>query len=203
MTVLAALLLLLVQQLGAAIDRDPNTWYARLLKEQAGWMALPPVALAAAYVFLFFGFLSRRCERQADIFGCRAVSCANPNCGGHDETTDFPPRGAALCPTGIRTFTRALERVGLLNGFGGPEEDHHPRTLRGFIASTLGWLRAWQHSTMPRRVAFLLSLIDDPARERRFQRRVFLLRWGMMLGLGVLLAVLGEVVGWRELLKTL
>ncbi len=203
MTVLAALLLLLAQQLGAAIDRNPNTWYAHLIKEQAGWMALPPVILAAAYVFLFFGFLSRRCERQADIFGCRAVSCANPECSGHDPTTPFPPHGTSLCPTGIRTFTRALERVGHLNGYSGPEDDLQSRRLRGLIADLLGWLRAWQHSTMPRRVNFLLSLIDEPARERRFQRRVFLLRWGLVLGLGTLLVVLGQAVGWRQLLQTL
>jgi prepilin-type N-terminal cleavage/methylation domain-containing protein len=28
----------------------------------------------SAYVFVVFGFLSRRCERQADLYGCRAVS---------------------------------------------------------------------------------------------------------------------------------
>lgn len=30
--------------------------------------------LVSAYVFLVFGYLSRRCESQADLFGCRAVS---------------------------------------------------------------------------------------------------------------------------------
>lgn len=32
------------------------------------------VLLLASYVFVVFGFLSRRCERQADVFGCRTVS---------------------------------------------------------------------------------------------------------------------------------
>ncbi len=40
------------------------------------WAQLPFVGLAFAYIFVVFGFLSRRCERQADVFGCRAVSCA-------------------------------------------------------------------------------------------------------------------------------
>src|SRR5205823_12163326 len=44
---------------------------------------LPLVASLGAYIFVVFGFLSRRCERQADIFGCRAVSCANVACLGH------------------------------------------------------------------------------------------------------------------------
>jgi Zn-dependent protease with chaperone function len=38
--------------------------------------AVPLLALLGAYLFVVFGFLSRRCERQADIFGCRTVSCA-------------------------------------------------------------------------------------------------------------------------------
>ncbi len=51
---------------------------------------LPLVVLLGAYMFIVFGFLSRRCERQADIFGCRTVSC--------------------------EVFIEALEKVARLNG---------------------------------------------------------------------------------------
>jgi STE24 endopeptidase len=34
------------------------------------------LAMVSVYVFVVFGFLSRRCERQADLYGCRAVSSA-------------------------------------------------------------------------------------------------------------------------------
>jgi Zn-dependent protease with chaperone function len=64
---------------------------------QAEWLqrleSLAPavvVAVLAAYIFVVFGYLSRRCERQADIFGCRTASC--------------------------NSFINALEKVGLLNG---------------------------------------------------------------------------------------
>jgi Zn-dependent protease with chaperone function len=47
----------------------------------AGWggsaqVAAGPalLALVSIYVFVVFGYLSRRCERQADLFGCRTVS---------------------------------------------------------------------------------------------------------------------------------
>jgi Zn-dependent protease with chaperone function len=47
----------------------------------ADWMASAEIAagpilllLVAVYVFVVFGYLSRRCERQADLYGCRAVS---------------------------------------------------------------------------------------------------------------------------------
>jgi Zn-dependent protease with chaperone function len=51
---------------------------------------LPLMGLLGGYIFVVFGFVSRRCERQADIFGCRTVSCA--------------------------VFIAALEKVAWLNG---------------------------------------------------------------------------------------
>jgi hypothetical protein len=56
---------------------------------------------------------------------------------------------------------------------------------------------------MPRRVNFLLSLIDNPARERRFQRSVTLLRWTLLGGLAALLYALGQAVGWRALMQVM
>ena len=58
-TVLSALMLLLAGRLESEGVELP-TW-------AEGWIALPPFLLAAVYVFLVFGFLSRRCERQADV----------------------------------------------------------------------------------------------------------------------------------------
>lgn len=202
MTVIAALVLLTHQFVKDTYAHDPGAWYVRLAAENGGWVALPPVVVAAAYIFLVFGFLSRRCERQADVAGCRAVSCANPHCTGHDLLTVYAERGNALCPTGIRTFARALERVELMNGLGGPDPGE-PRSLGDAVRAVFGWLRAWQHSTIPRRVGFLLSVIDDRGRERRFQRRLKVLRWGLVLGLTAALVALGEAVGWRELLAAI
>jgi hypothetical protein len=171
--------------------------------EYEGWLVLPPVFAAAAYIFVVFGFLSRRCERQADVFGCKAVSCANPSCEGHDADTVYPVGGKSLCPTGIRTFARGLERVGLVNGVNGADFGPPRVTLRGLLRGLFAWVRAWQHFTMPRRVAFLMSLLEDPKREARFQRRVTLLRWGLLLGLAVLLVALGEAVGWKALAQVM
>src|SRR5205807_5024914 len=107
--------------------------------------------LAAAYIFVVFGYLSRRCERQADIFGCRAVSCSQPDCVGHTEMSAFPERGAGLCGTGIKTCARALDRVYAVNMHGGHDDDG--RTSSGTVLrGVFGWLRAWQHSPMPHRV---------------------------------------------------
>jgi Zn-dependent protease with chaperone function len=194
MTVLAGVLILVGQQLTAARVEVPE-WAEDVV-------VLTPVAVVAAYIFLVFGFLSRRCERQADVYGCRAVSCSDPNCRGHDAKTVFPEHARGLCPTGIRTFVRALERVGYVNGHVG-DEPGRGRSLGVLVREFLGWLKAWQHSTMSRRVAFLLGLIENPARERRFQRSVLVLRWGLVLGLVAALYALGDAVGWHTLLQVL
>jgi Zn-dependent protease with chaperone function len=188
--------------LGDTLDGMISPATAVQFKAYFRWLALVPVTVMAGYFFLVFGFLSRRCERQADVYGCRAMSCGNPACTGHDADTVYPPRAAGLCPTGIRTFTRALERVHYINGAGSPAEPD-PRSLGGLVRGVFGWLRAWQHWTIPRRVAFLLSLIDDPARERRFQCRVKVLRWGLVVGLVAALAVLGTAAGWQKLLDAM
>jgi Zn-dependent protease with chaperone function len=136
--------------------------------------AVPVVGLLLSYILVVFGFLSRRCERQADVFGCKAVSCGRADCPGHDPDAPPPPR-LALCPTGIRTFIRALERVADINGIS--------RDRPGFLQS-------WQHSTIARRVDFLQRLLVEPRAEARFQYRVALVKWSLLLSLGLVLLVL-------------
>jgi Zn-dependent protease with chaperone function len=136
---------------------------------------LPLVSAVGAYIFVVFGFLSRRCERQADIYGCRAVSCTRTDCMGHGAGTVLAPNGHGLCPTGIRTFIDALEKVAVLNGISRDRP---------------GWLQSWQHSTIARRVEFLQHMLCDPGLEPRFQRRVGRVKWGLFLGLGACLAIL-------------
>jgi hypothetical protein len=85
------------------------------------------------------------------------------------------PGAGALCPTGVRTFIYALEKVAQVNGIN--------RERPGFLQS-------WQHGSIARRVAFLYGLLKDPAAEPRFQRRVALVKWGLVGALGAVLAVL-------------
>jgi Zn-dependent protease with chaperone function len=130
---------------------------------------VPLAGVLLAYIFVVFGFLSRRCERQADVFGCRTVSCRHHDCRGHEGGLEPGQGGVGLCATGINTFIRALEKVALVNGIS--------RTRPGFLQS-------WQHSTIARRVEFLQRVLLDPDVERRFQRRVALVKWALFLLLG-------------------
>lgn len=142
-----------------AVRKNDNSAYKDL-------EAVPLLTIAGAYIFVVFGFLSRRCERQADIYGCRAVSCMRTDCDGHDEHVVLAPNGSGLCPTGIRIFINALEKVADLNGIS---------------RSRPGWLQSWQHSTIARRVEFLQHVLADPSVEPRFQRMVSVVKWGLLL----------------------
>lgn len=148
---------------------------------------LPMFGLCGAYIFVVFGFLSRRCERQADIYGCRAVSCDAPDCRGrHEGEVALASGGRGLCPAGILTFIDALEKVAQLNGISRDKP---------------GYLSSWQHSTIARRVEFLQQVLIDPSAERRFQRVVGRVKWAFLLVLVALLVALGSSQGWAELVK--
>ncbi len=132
---------------------DAATWHTVSI-----WFIL---AVVAGYMLLVFGWLSRRCERQADVFGCKTAS-----------------------PT---VFVSALEKVADLNGI--------PRECPGFLS----W---WQHSTIADRIGFIRRMESDPALEAKFQRRLGWMKWGVAVGLIVLVAVLGMNwdVDWWKLL---
>ena len=119
------------------------------------------LGIVGVYYWLVFGLLSRKFERQADVFGCRAVSCGRPDCE-QTHYTGPPPRADAptICPVGIRICVNALETVAAENGIS-PDAP------------------SWRHGSIARRIAFLRSLQGRPQAERQFQRGVARLRLGI------------------------
>jgi STE24 endopeptidase len=104
-----------------------------------------------------FGWLSRRFEREADLFGAR---CVTPEAGGcylpcsvHLDADARPSLKGRVCATGAAVFASALDRVAVLNGI--PHEE-----------------RSWRHSSIRSRIRFLASLSGDPNRVARFERVV-------------------------------
>ena len=54
-------------------------------------------ALAGLYFWFVFGYLSRRFERQADVYGSKVVSCDMADCPPHtDLDNDLAPEPAAV-----------------------------------------------------------------------------------------------------------
>jgi Zn-dependent protease with chaperone function len=155
------------------------------LSNRGDLAVLALIGLLAVYIFVVFGFVSRSCERQADLYGCRAVSCTRPDCQGHDGPWTLPPGGSGLCPTGIRTFIAALEKVCDLNGISRDKP---------------GLLQSWQHSTPARRVIFLERVLAEPVQEQRFQRLTTVIKGLLLVSLLAVLVVLGQLHGWGNLL---
>jgi STE24 endopeptidase len=139
------------------------------------------------FFWLVFGYLSRRFERQADVFGCRVVSCGERECPPHfdleDGRLELGPRivpGLPLCPVGIQIFADALTTVARQNGIDAAS-------------------RSWRHGSIASRLAFLQRLQLNPAGERVFQRGVRSLRLALSAFLIVTLVVAVTMRSWELL----
>jgi STE24 endopeptidase len=137
------------------------------------------------FFWLVFGLLSRRFERQADVFGCRVVSCGSAECPPHfdleEGTHDVEPvcsLSSGLCPVGIEIFSVALARVASQNGID--------------ISA-----RSWRHGSIANRLGFLRRLQADPGCERHFQRGVRSLRLIISLALLTTLLVAVFTHSWE------
>lgn len=174
-----------------------------------GW-TIQTIGVAGTFVYwaLGFGWLSRRFEREADLFGARCVTPAEGDCvlpcSVHGEETDAALRrsddtGRGLQPA--RTFGSG--RPDLSGSF---QDDRVCATGAAIFASALDRVallngipqeeRSWRHSSIGSRIRFLASLAGDPNRARAFQRLVRRVRMAMLA-----LAVLGCLVTvyyWRD-----
>lgn len=116
---------------------------------------------------LLFGWISRRFERQADLFGVRTLALAGVPCGRecplHDSVLAPSPETsrAPLCRTAAHIFGDTLNDVALLNGI--PPE-----------------APSWRHSSIASRSRFVQQLAGDPDEARRFERLVQRIQWSIL-----------------------
>ncbi|MFQ5494797.1 MAG: M48 family metallopeptidase [Phycisphaerae bacterium] len=147
------------------------------------WMVDGISAVALLVVWgLGFGWVSRRFEREADLFGAACVApdaagCTLP-CSVHLDDQPHGTRDPALssrsgrvCASGATVFASALDRVAVLNGI--PHDE-----------------RSWRHSSIGSRIRFLISLADDPTRAGRFVRLLRRVKVAMLCATAVGLAVM-------------
>ena len=130
---------------------------AAALKLPAGAAELPALLVTAAVWGALFGLLSRRFERQADVFSAWAASGANPG-------------QPALTPEGVHTFARALDAVARLNGIGPQKRNYRHGSIARRVATV------WA----------LLEAGAGPAAVDRRIGRIKLALWGLLaIGLAV------------------
>jgi hypothetical protein len=107
---------------------------------------------------LLFGWISRRFERQADVYSVRVLAltglpCARP-CALHHELPGAPESGGdRLCASAAQLVGDMLHEVGALNG----------------IATDAG---SWRHGSLLSRSQALMRLAYDPLATQRFEESI-------------------------------
>ncbi len=136
-----------------------------------------------AYWWLVFGYLSRRCELEADLYAVSTVACP-AGCAAAQDAADTGPRADPLpvCAHTVALFTSALRRIARLNG----------------AAETAG---GWRHFGVARRWAFLEALACDLAGVGHFRRRLRFLKRAAIVAAAAA-AVAAALVGLPDLLES-
>ena len=130
---------------------------------------------------VIFGWISRRFERQSDIFGVRVLALSGLPCGMpcalHGTMTENPgaqPTGDPLCSTAAHVFGNTLNDVAILNGMS-PEA------------------RSWRHGSISSRSRVLQKLALDPRATARAERTVRYIKLAIWL-----CALVGSLwAGWE------
>jgi STE24 endopeptidase len=134
-----------------------------------------------------FGFLSRRFERQADVFAARTLQ---------RERAPQMPTPSHVGPVGASVFTSALERVAAINNM----SVGTTRRWEGGLARRIGFIlefmsdaaNNWLHGSIAQRMRTLQRMSEDPSHTRHFDRRMARLYLTL-----VVLMVVTDVVAWK------
>lgn len=145
------------------------------MKLLTDYLQMASVALMIVIWGLGFGFVSRRFEWQADLFGARSITPPAHACDRpcHLHGTAAPPDGPtsrALCSTAAHVFADALDRIATLNGI--PKE-----------------ARSWRHSSIANRMRLLEAYARDPANVVRLERAVTAIKIVLIVGTLIGIAV--------------
>jgi len=137
--------------------------------------------------WLIFGFLSRRFERQADVYAARMMEAARPAdpasgaaalaplLGGDRERTPRPtPVESHVGTYGAHLFASALHRVATINNMPVTPRSRRGNGLIHQVSYAIGALtdlaHDWLHGSIPSRMDYLRTLSTDPSLTGRFDR---------------------------------
>jgi hypothetical protein len=168
------------------------------------------VFASAGFFLLVFGALSRRCERQADVYAARTMERIKSAANDPAEALLNPRQlatvgaGAAAVSTriepptfvgayGAKVFASALRRVAAINNIPiapRPAENSDPAAPRtrasqvtAFVDGLVDMANHWFHGSIIGRMDYLERLSTDPTLTARFDR-------GMLAVYAALLLVL-------------
>lgn len=160
------------------------------------WM--PPNLVMTLFGFsgfvIAFGFVSRRFERQADVFAARTLqrhlAPLMPARVAAPATLPVVAAGPShVGPLGANLFASALERVAVINNMPlGPRGRWEGGPLRrlGYVLEALGdAANNWLHGSISQRMRTLHRMSSDPRHTHRFDRRMARLYVTLVLALVV------------------
>jgi STE24 endopeptidase len=124
---------------------------------------------------LVFGFLSRRFERQADVYAARTIQKQSP------QSQDF------VGAYGAGVFSSALKRVAVVNNM----PLFMPREFRGtlkeralfMVEYAYGLYTNWLHGSLGARMAYVENLAEDSSRTDAFDRFMLAIYFLMIVAL--------------------
>lgn len=145
------------------------------------------IALLTVGTFFFvFGALSRRFERQADVYAARTMQRYVPM---QMALATVPERSSYVGQQGADLFIDALHRVAVINNI--PLEPARP-VRRGFFAPLSRLITQiadnannYFHGSIYSRMAYLRALSADPSLTARFDRSMFALYACILLTLAI------------------
>lgn len=160
--------------------------------------------LATVAFILGFGFLSRRFERQADVFAARVIEQFNPVRIGAGSDFDSDSRSgsrqlAAVGPYGAGIFSSALNRVASINNiptiarrWGGGSFTQY---LTYRLDRCIEWANHFLHGSIVNRVSYLQNLGGDREKTARFDqsmKRLYSLLLILLAG-AIMLVCYGQI----------
>ncbi|MBN1435611.1 MAG: M48 family metalloprotease [Sedimentisphaerales bacterium] len=162
--------------------RDQLAEHVSWVAAWGDWMLILPAGLLGIGWLLLFGWVSRRFERQADVYGAMAAGALAEQADNNesDDESEKPLRlvetDKTLSQYGAAVMAAALRRIALLNG----------------VAMEA---RSWRHSSISSRMKFLQGLAQEPGALGRFMRLV------VRVKVGIILALAAGIVVWVLMYK--
>jgi Zn-dependent protease with chaperone function len=150
-----------------------------LIQQWADWTKPIIVAGGFFWVLLLFGFLSRRFERQADVFAARTMQTKSAQ-----QTSALPllegpvfEDKSVVGAHGATVFASALERVAIINNIPTGPRTKWSGSLRNRLAFVVeraaDLAHNWLHGSIQERQEYVRRLGADPNLTGRFDRFMF------------------------------
>jgi STE24 endopeptidase len=142
---------------------------------------LLPVAALVAFL-VYFGFLSRRFERQADVYAARVIEK-----NAKEKSAALASVESHVGEYGATVFASALHRVAMMNNIPlGPRRRPRRGVVRRFghaVDGLVESLHNWLHGSIHGRMQYLRSLSADPSATGRFDRFMVALYCSLLFAL--------------------